>query len=79
MKAMKRKNPKTIEVTTTDLSQLLRPYSSGWVALSSDETRVIAASDTLKRTEEEAREQGEEHPLLIKVLPPERGYISVQQ
>jgi Family of unknown function (DUF5678) len=76
---MNRKNAKAIQVSTTDLSQLLRPYSSGWVALSSDETRVVAAADTLKRTEEEAKERGEEHPLLIKVLPPERGYISVQR
>ena len=79
MKAMKRKNAKAMQVATTDLSQLLRPYSSGWVALSSDETHVVAAADNLKTTEEEARERGEKHPLLIKVLPPARGYISAQQ
>jgi hypothetical protein len=79
MRTMKRKHAKAMQVATPDLSQLLRPYSSGWVALSSDETHVVAAADSLKATEEKAREQGEEHPLLVKVLPPERGYISVQQ
>jgi hypothetical protein len=77
MEAMKQKTPKKIETATADLSDMLRPYSSGWVALSSDERHVIASAPTLEKAKEKARETGEEHPLFIKVLPPERGYVPV--
>ncbi len=75
---MKQKTAKTIEVSSPDLSDLLRPYGSGWVALSADERRVVAAAPTLREAGRLAANSGENHPVFVKVLPPNRGYVPGQ-
>ncbi len=61
--------------STSDLAELLKPYRSGWVALSSDERRVIAAGATLKETREKVTEENQPNPVFLKLIPPERGYV----
>jgi hypothetical protein len=58
--------------TTIDLSKILEPYSNEWVALSKDETRVVASGKTVKETLQKAIEKGERSPILTKV-PKEYG------
>ena len=36
------------------LAELLKPYHSGWVALSPDERQIVAAGETLHETRERA-------------------------
>ena len=72
---MKRKTPKQITVAVSDISKLLKPYSSGWVALSEDQREVVAAGSTLEDAQRRAAEHGYSHPVFLKVLPPDRGYI----
>lgn len=55
-----------------DLSKILRPYHNEWVALSSDEKKVIASGKTLKEALKEAREKGMDNPIMTKV-PKEYG------
>lgn len=78
-RVMKRKPAKPIEVPTSDVTALLRPYSSGWVALSQSQRRVVASGTTLEEAHRKAQEQGYPHPLYVKVIPPSRGYLPVAQ
>jgi len=71
---MKARSAKT-KVQTTDLTELLKPYRSGWVALSSDQQHVVGDGKTLQRAYEKAVEHGVDDPVLVKVIPPDRGYI----
>lgn len=50
-----------------DLSKILKSYSNEWVALSSDEKRVIASAKTVKEALKIAREKGEESPIMTRV------------
>lgn len=45
----------------------LEGYENKWVALSNDESRIIAADESFARAAEKARAQGEAHPVLLKV------------
>ena len=71
---MKRSSVKK-QVPVSDLSGLLKPYNSGWVALSSDERRVIASGKTLSETREQAASRGTADAVFVKVIPPEEGYL----
>ena len=75
---MRRKTPKQITVAVSDLSELLKAYSSGWVALSEDQKEVVAAGSTLEDAQQKAAEHGYSHPLFLKVLPPDRGYVPAE-
>lgn len=60
---------------TKDYSEILKGYEKKWVALSNDETTVIAAGNTLKQAKEHAFEKGENHPVLIKVSDSSTSYL----
>ena len=55
-----------------DLSKILKPYSDEWVALSGNETKVIASGKTVKEVLKKAKEKGENSPIITKV-PTEYG------
>ncbi|GEM_PF-1412086 len=76
---MRNKSSKQIAVHTSDITTLLRPYRSGWVALSPDKRRVVAAAPTLEEAQTKAQKQGQPHPLFVKVLPPDKGYLPAQR
>ena len=71
---MKTSSTKT-KLPVADLTKLLKPYSSGWVALSKNQRRVVGAGETLQAAHDKAREHGERDPLLVKVIPPGQGYL----
>lgn len=62
-------------IPVADLSDLLKPYPSGWVALSADEREVVAAAKTLRETREQAEHRGVADAVFIKVIPPDEGYL----
>ena len=55
-----------------DLTRLLAPYKGEWVALSSDETRILGYGKTIEETLTMAKGKEETRPLLIKV-PDDEG------
>ena len=65
----------TKHLPAANLTELLKPYQSGWVALSSDEREVVAAAETLRETREQAGRRGASEPLFVKVIPPDQGYL----
>ena len=60
-----------------NLTELLKPYQSGWVALSSNEREVVAAAETLRETREQAANRGASEPVFVKVIPPDQGYLPI--
>lgn len=52
---------------TVDLSELLRGYTDCWVALSADQSRVVASGRTPKEALLQAQQQGESKPVLMPV------------
>ena len=63
------------KVPARDFAELLKPYSSGWVALTPDETKVVGAGETLQEALERAKKEGYLEPVFLKVIPPDYGYI----
>jgi hypothetical protein len=57
------------------LAELLKPYRSGWVALSPDERQIVAASDTLHEAREQAIRSRVPDAIFVKLIPPEQGYL----
>jgi hypothetical protein len=51
---------------TIDLSKLLAPYVGMWVALSSDEKRVVGSGTSIDIALEQARKSGEERPIIVR-------------
>ena len=49
-----------------DISKLLSPYAGKWVALNRDETKVIGSGATVEDAIHQAKENGEDHPIVIK-------------
>lgn len=65
-------------VPAPDLTKLLAPYCSGWVALSADQRRVLGAGETLQEARERALERSEFgaiNAVFVKVIPPAEGYL----
>lgn len=58
-----------------DLSQLLRKYRDRWIALSSDEERVVASGTSMKKVMEEAQKQGEKDAIITRVPAEFKAYI----
>ena len=58
-----------------ELAKLLRGYENKWVALSSDEKKVVAAANTMKKVISNAEKNGENQPVLLKVPSAAAGYI----
>ena len=70
-------NHKRGKVPSSDLTALLKPYASGWVALTPDEQTVVASAPSIEEAYEEAVKKGCAHPVLLQVFPPDRGIIGV--
>ena len=60
-----------------DFTALLQPYASGWVALSPDEQEVVASAPTVEEAHRAAEKNGCSHPVLLQVVPPDKGFIGV--
>jgi len=70
-RAMKRAH--TTKLPVANLTELLKPYQSGWVALSSNEREVVAAAETLRETREQAASRSVSEPVFVKIIPLTRG------
>lgn len=65
-------------VLAPDLTKLLAPYSSGWVALSADQRRVLGAGETLQEACDRALERFKFNAVdavYVKVIRPDQGYL----
>jgi hypothetical protein len=80
MKAIPQKNKSDRPASPRSLTELLKPYRSGWVALSSDEQEIVASGTTLHETRERAmRQRTANDAIFVKVIPPEQGYLPLFQ
>jgi len=70
-------NHKKGKVRLPDFTALLKPYSSGWVALTPDEQTVVASAPSIEEAHEEAVKKGCPYPVLLQVFPPDRGFIGI--
>ena len=71
-------NHKKGKVRPSDLTALLKPYASGWVALTPDEREVVASAPSIEEAYGEAVRNGCTHPVLLQVFPPDRGFIGME-
>jgi len=62
-------------VASRRLAELLKPYHSGWVALSPDERQIVAAAKTLHETRVKAKSGRVSDAIFVKVIPPQQGYL----
>lgn len=62
-------------IASRNLAELLKPYHSGWVALSTDERQILAAGETLHETRERALSSQVSDAIFVKVIPPDHGYL----
>lgn len=52
---------------TIDLTTILEPYLNKWVALSSDQTKVVGSGDNLTEALSEAQRRGASQPVIMFV------------
>ena len=64
-----------MKVKTLDLSKSLKGYSSKWIALKPQTTKVIAVGNSLKTVINKARNSGEDSPVLTRVPKNYGAYI----
>lgn len=80
MKAIPQKTKSDRSAHPRTLAELLQPFRSGWVALSSDEQEVVASGETLHETRERAmRLRSANEAIFVKVIPPDQGYLPLFQ
>jgi hypothetical protein len=61
---------------TRDLNELLAGIPIGaWVAISQDETRVVAFAEEMRDVIEKARAAGEENPVITRVPQPSMALV----
>jgi hypothetical protein len=70
-----KQNFRISRVAARRLAELLKPYHSGWVAISPDERQIVAAGETLHETRERAMSSRIPNALFLKVIPPQQGYL----
>ena len=58
-----------------DLSKILKPYSNEWVALTEERDRVVGHGRNLEQVVKEAKERGENHPVVTKVPKDYGNYV----
>ena len=58
-----------------DLSELLRKYRDRWIALSSDEKRVVASGSSMKKVVKKAQKQGEKEAIITRAPAEFKAYI----
>ena len=63
------------QLPVVDLTELLKPYHSGWVAITPDNQRVVGAGATLQEAKDQAMERGVPNAMFEKIIPPDQGYI----
>ena len=56
-----------IKAISESVADLVKTYSGQWVTLSKDKSKVLGVSKRMEKALQEAKNQGEPHPLLIKV------------
>jgi hypothetical protein len=61
---------------TVNLSKLLKNFSSGWVAITSDYKKVVASGKTLKEVTEEVKKQNRDDVVLIPAAKNYRGFVT---
>lgn len=61
---------------TVNLSKLLKNFSSGWVAITSDYKKVIASGNTLKEVTEKVKKQNRDDVVLIPAAKNYRGFVT---
>ena len=66
---------RTSKILVSDFYALLRPYTSGWVALTPDEQEVVASAPSIEEAHQEAVKKGCAHPVLLQIFAPDRGFI----
>ena len=72
---MKRRSPTKAQLPVVDLTELLKPYRSGWVAITPDNQRVVGAGATLQEAKDQAIESGVPNAVFERIIPPDQGYI----
>lgn len=60
---------------TVNLSKLLKNFSSGWVAVTSDYKKVVASGKTLKEVTARATKQKRDDVILVPASKNYRGYV----
>ena len=61
---------------TINLSKILKNYSSGWVAITSDYKEVVAFGKTLKEVTNKVIKKRREDVVLIPASKNYRGYVT---
>ena len=61
---------------TINLSKILKNFSSGWVAISSDYKKVVASGKTLKEVTDKIVKQNRDDVILISASKNYRGYVT---
>ena len=56
-------------IKAPNLNEILKPFENKWVALSSDETKVLSSGDTLSEAESKLSEKEKHEVVLFKVVP----------
>ena len=64
-----------MRIKSQDFSRILRGYSSKWVALNPQTTRVVAVGNSPKIVIEKARKNGVNSPVLTRVPKDYGAYI----
>lgn len=59
-----------------NLSKLLKKFSSGWVAITSDYKKVVASGKTLKEITQKMEKEGRDDVVLISASKNYRGYVT---
>ncbi|HBQ50407.1 hypothetical protein A3B42_02105 [Candidatus Daviesbacteria bacterium RIFCSPLOWO2_01_FULL_38_10] len=59
-----------------NLSKLLKNFSSGWVAITSDYKKVVTSGKTLKEVTEKVKKQNRDDIVLIPAAKNYRGFIT---
>ena len=59
-----------------DLTKLLKPYKSGWVALSENYRKVIASAETLEKMDEKLKKLDDPDVVLISASENYKGFIT---
>lgn len=63
-------------MSNINLTKLLKNFSSGWVAITSDYKKVVASGKTLKEITHKMEKEGRVDVVLISASKNYRGYVT---
>lgn len=63
---------------TVNLTKLLKKFSSGWVAISSDYKKVITWGRTLESVSKKVEKKGNPPVVLVAAAQNYRGYVTLK-